>query len=124
MAENIIKDFVKQQTTPLTIGVPKQRPQGESEPAPRFEAEPVAPAPEPVKEVAPAPAPAPAQQEPETAKGHVGRPKSEVEKVKLRVYVPADANTKLIKIQHHNYKQSLNDVLLEAIADVIKKYGE
>lgn len=122
MAENIIKDFVKKQTTPLTIGVPKQRPQGESEPAPRFEAEPVAPAPEPFKEVAPAPAPV--QPEPEAAKGHVGRPKSEVEKVKLSVYVPAEAKTKLIKIQHHNYKQSLNDVLLEAIADVIKKYGE
>jgi len=122
MAENIIKDFVKKQTTPLNIGVPKQRPQGAAEV--RFEepaVETAAPAPAPV----PAPAPAAVQAvEPEAVKGHVGRPKSDVEKVKLSVYVPAEAKAKLVKIQHHNYKQSLNDVLLEAISDVIKKYGE
>ena len=120
MAENIIKDFVKKQTTPLTIGVPRQKPQAESEPAPRIETAPAAPAAEPVKEAAPAPAKAEQNME----KGHVGRPKSNVEKVKLSVYVPAEAKAKLIKIQHHNYRQNLNDVLLEAIADVIKKYDE
>jgi len=117
MAENIIKDFVKKQTTPLNIGVPKQRPQGATEV--RIE--------EPSAQVAPSPAPAQTPVQPveqEAVRGHVGRPKSDVEKVKLSVYVPAEAKAKLVKIQHHNYKQSLNDVLLEAISDVIKKYGE
>lgn len=114
MAENIIKDFVKKQTTPLTIGVPKQRPQTES-------AAPVQAAETPATEEIATPQPQPQQ---EVAKGHVGRPKSDIEKVKLSVYVPAEAKAKLIRIQHHNYKQSLNDVLLEAISDLIKKYGE
>lgn len=130
MAENIIKDFVKKQTTPLTIGVPKQRPQAGTEtPA-------AAPVEQPVPEVktvpvqAPAPATAPAaaqpvqQAEPEIIRGHVGRPKSDVEKVKLSVYVPAEMKSRLIKVQHHNYKPSLNDVLIEAIADLLTKYGE
>lgn len=108
MAENIIKDFVKKQTTPLNIGVPKQRPQQEV-PEVRI-AEPVQ---EPVRVEA-----AVAQ------KPHVGRPKGEIQKVKMSVYVPEEAKAKLIKIQHINYKQNLNDVLLEAIMDIIKKYGE
>ena len=29
---------------------------------------------------------------------------------------------KLVKIQHHSYKPSMNDVLLEAIQDLLKKY--
>lgn len=108
MAENIIKDFVKKQTTPLNIGVPKQRPQQEV-PEVRI-AEPVQ---EPVRvEAAFAQRP------------HVGRPKGEIQKVKMSVYVPEEAKAKLIKIQHNNYKQNLNDVLLEAIMDIIKKYGE
>ena len=120
MAENIIKDFVKKQTTPLTIGVPKPKPQAGSEPAPRIGVTPVAPAVDSVKETAPVTV----QAEQNPVKGHVGRPKSEVEKVKLSVYVPAEAKAKLIKIQHHNYRQNLNDVLLEAVLDIIKKYDE
>ena len=108
MAENIIKDFVKKQTTPLNIGVPKQRPQ-EEVPEVRI-AEPVQ---EPVKVEAAV-----------VEKPHVGRPKGEIKKVKMSVYVPEEAKAKLIKIQHNNYKQNLNDVLLEAIMDIIKKYGE
>lgn len=108
MAENIIKDFVKKQTTPLNIGVPKQRPQQEV-PEVRI-AEPVQ---EPVKVEAAV-----------SQKPHVGRPKGEIQKVKMSVYVPEEAKAKLIKIQHNNYKQNLNDVLLEAIMDIIKKYGE
>lgn len=111
MAENIIKDFVKKQTTPLTIGVPRQRPAEENQ-------QPVQVQP---KQQEPVSAPAPAA--PET-RGHVGRPKSDIEKVKLSVYVPAEAKSKLIKIQHLNFKSSLNDVLMEAISDLIKKYGE
>ena len=109
MAENIIKDFVKKQTTPLNIGVQKQRPQEDVQEAriaePRHEAL--------VPEEKPAP-----------VKAHVGRPKSEIQKVKMSVYVPEEAKAKLIKIQHRNFKQNLNDVLLEAIMDIIKKYDE
>lgn len=125
MAENIIKDFVKKQTTPLTIGVPKQRPQAGAETT-------AAPVEQPAPEVKPAPVQAPAapaaqpvqQAEPEIIRGHVGRPKSDVERAKLSVYVPSEMKSRLIKIQHHNYKPSLNDVLIEAIADLLTKYGE
>ena len=110
MAENIIKDFVKKQTTPLTIGVPRQRPAEENQ-------QPVQVQP---KRQEPVSAPAPAA--PET-RGHVGRPKSDIEKVKLSVYIPAEAKEKLVKIQHTNYKQSINDVLIEAVSDLIRKYG-
>jgi len=108
MAQDIIKDFVKKQTSTVTIGVPKIKPQGEIQEE-RFE-----PKPAQVSE--------PAEEEIKI-KGHVGRPKSDIEKVKLSVYVPAEAKEKLIKVQHDNYKQSLNDVLIEAINDIIKKYG-
>lgn len=112
MADNTIKDFVKRQTTPLTIGVPKQK-------------------------AAEAPAPAPVPAEPAkpivdkdimdinidtAAKAHVGRPKSDIDKVKLSIYLPADAKDKLVRIQHQNYKSSMNDVLMEAVNDIIKKY--
>ena len=112
MADNMIKDFVKKQTTAISIGVPKQRP-----------ADTPVQAAEPVREVEHVAA-APAAKETPAVKGHVGRPKSDIEKLKLSVYVPAEAKEKLIKIQHHNYKPSLNDVLMEAIVDIIKKYGE
>ena len=118
MAENIIKDFVKKQTTPLNIGVPKQRPAAGTEEVKK--AEPAAPAPVQVT----TPAPSTVQTAPEVVRGQVGRPKSNIEKVKLSVYVPTEAKAKLIKIQHHNYKPSLNDILIEAINDLIKKYDE
>ena len=109
MAENIIKDFVKKQTTSINIGVPRQRPQGEV-PEVRMT--------EPVQDK-------PVQAEASVVeKHHVGRPKGAIQKVKMSVYVPEEAKAKLIKIQHNNYKQNLNDVLLEAIMDIIKKYGE
>lgn len=100
MAENTIKDFVKRQTTPLTIGVPRPKTQKDPEPEQRMEV-----------------------QQP-AAKGHVGRPKSDIEKVKVSLYVPAESKEKLVKIQHRTYRQSLNDLLLEAIADIIRKYEE
>ena len=110
MAENTIKDFVKKQTTPLNIGVPRQRPQESVQEIRLSVPEPAA---EPVKAV-----------ETIQVKNPVGRPRSEVRKVKMSVYVPEEAKAKLIKIQHTNFKQNLNDVLLEAIYDIIKKYGE
>ena len=104
MTDTTIKDFVKKQTTAITIGVPKARNAGESQPV-------QAPVPQVTQEyVAP--------------KGHVGRPKSDITKVKISVYLPEEAKAKLVRIQHQNYKQNLNDVLLEAINDLIKKYGE
>ena len=110
MAENnIIKDFVKKQTTPLNIGVPKQRPQEEVPEVRMAEPQPETPVP---------------VETPSPVKSHVGRPRSEIQKVKMSVYVPEEAKAKLIKIQHRNFKQNLNDVLLEAIMDIIKKYDE
>ena len=108
MGQDIIKDFVKKQTTSISIGVPRQKPQGEAAQE-RIEPSPAAQQPvnKPVETV---------------TKGHVGRPKSEIEKVKMSVYVPAEAKAKLIRIQHETYKQNLNDVLLEAINDILKKY--
>lgn len=122
MADNMIKDFVKKQTTPLTIGVPRQRPaEAEQQPAAAAPAAPAASQPVAVQQ------PQVAQVEPEATpapvvKGRIGRPKSDIEKVKLSVYVPAEAKAKLIRIQHQNFKSSLNDVLMEAISDLIKKY--
>lgn len=115
MGQDIIKDFVKKQTTAISIGVPKQRPQGEVKEE-RFEEKPA-----PVQPVQEPEVQAPVEKGP---KGHVGRPKSDIEKVKMSVYVPAEAKAKLVKIQHETYKQNLNDVLLEAINDILKKYGE
>lgn len=114
MAENSIKDFVKRQTTPLTIGVPKPKTQKEVEPETRVET--------PVQEAVPVQAATAV--ETVVTKGHVGRPKSDVEKVKVSLYIPAESKEKLVKIQHRNYRQSLNDLLLEAIADIIKKYED
>lgn len=115
MGQDIIKDFVKKQTTAISIGVPKQKPQGEVREVRFEEKQEYAPAvKEPVVETKAEKAP----------KGHIGRPKSDIEKVKMSVYVPAEAKAKLIKIQHETYKQNLNDVLLEAINDILKKYGE
>ena len=115
MGQDIIKDFVKKQTTAISIGVPKQRPQCEVKEE-RFEEKP-----DTVQEVKESEVQAPVEK---ATKRHVGRPKSEIEKVKMSVYVPAEAKAKLIKIQHETYKQNLNDVLLEAINDILKKYGE
>lgn len=118
MAENSIKDFVKRQTTPLTIGVPKPKTQKEALPETREEVRTEVP----VQQAAPVSA-APAA-EPAVTKGHVGRPKSDVKKVKVSLYIPAESKEKLVRIQHRNYRQSLNDLLLEAIADIIRKYEE
>ena len=108
---DIIKDFVKKQTTSINIGVPKQRSAGE--PERRIEPERL-PVQVPVQSVAPESA----------TPRHVGRQKSEVSKVKLSLYLPEETKAKLIKVQHMNCKASLNDMLMEAVEDVLKKYGE
>ena len=118
MADNMIKDFVKKQTTAVNIGVPKQRPAVETPQARIGESE------EPAVATAPTVATVTAPVEEVKVKGHVGRPKSEIEKVKLSLYVPAEAKEKLVRIQHENYKPNMNDVLLEAINDLLKKYGK
>lgn len=96
MANDTIKEFVKRQTTGMTIGVPKSRARAEDS-TPHTEA---------------------------TATIGPGRPKSLVEKVKISVYVPAEIKAKLVKIQHNNYKQNLNDVMVEAVDCLLTKYGE
>ena len=108
MGQDIIKDFVKKQTTAVTIGVPRQRPQSPVQEV-RIEPEQEAIVEQTIEE--------------KPVKGKVGRPKSDVERVKLSLYIPAEAKEKLIRIQHDNYKQNLNDILLEAVNDIIKKYS-
>lgn len=113
MANDIVKDFVKKQTTPIAIGVPKKREEAQAEqPA-------EAPAVSHVRVQSPY---VQQQVEPVAPKGKPGRPKSEIEKVKLSLYVPEEIKDKLIKIQHNTYRQSLNDVILEAVVDLCAKY--
>lgn len=116
MASNIVKDFVKKQTSPITIGVPKSKSQDESESRPKY-VEPAAPVTNPQPKAVTT-----SQEQEFVAKGRGGRPKSDIEKVKLSIYVPSEVKSKLIRIQHDNYKQSLNDILLEAVLDLVKKY--
>lgn len=126
MAENMIKDFVKKQTTSLNIGTPKQKPVVVPEVSPAKRAE------EPKEETAiiqkqvetaPAVMNTTVEEKPvQQVKSKVGRPKGDVEKVKLSVYVPAEVKAKLIKLQHMTYKQSINDVMIEGIYMLLTKY--
>ena len=42
----------------------------------------------------------------------------------MSVYVPVEDKKKLVKIQHQTFRQNLNDILLEAINEILVKYGE
>lgn len=117
MANDIVKDFVKKQTTPISIGVPKKREETPAEQPAEAPAVSHTRVQSPyVQQAAEAPAPVAAP------KGKPGRPKSDIEKVKLSLYVPDEIKEKLIKIQHNTYRQSLNDVILEAVVDLCAKY--
>lgn len=105
MADNIIKDFVKKQTSSVTIGVPKPRTM----------------ATEKAQDVA-QPAATSIDAEPVASSSRIGRPRTYEKRAKLSIYLPEELKDKLVKIQHHNYKPSMNDVLLEAIYDLLKKY--
>lgn len=124
MAENMIKDFVKKQTTTLNIGTPRQRPAANVTPTVTRPTE--IQAESPVKVEVPETAPSQTMNDEvkptKTVKGKVGRPKGDVEKVKLSVYVPAEVKAKLIKLQHMTYKQSINDVMIEGIYMLLTKY--
>lgn len=98
-----IKEFIKRQTTTLNIGTPKVR--NESD-------------------VIPAPAARPVEEQPQVRKDEEGseasgrrpgRPKTDVQKVKLSVYVPEDVKERLVRLQHDTYRTSLNEVLTDAI---------
>lgn len=117
MAESTIKDFVKKQTASLNIGVPKQRPA--EEPERRIEPQQRPAAGQPEQQ-----AHAPQVVTTAAAPRPVGRPRGDVAKVKMSLYVPEETKARLIKIQHMNYKSSLNDMLMEAIEDVLRKYNE
>lgn len=115
---DMIKDFVKKQTSTLTIGVPKPRtevPAPAQAPAPDVRQEPAAQISNPEKVAAVVP--------PVTPKKPIGRPKSDVVKVKMSVYVPEELKARLVKVQHETYKSNLNDVLIEAVRDILDKYG-
>ena len=96
MAENNIKELVAKQTSAVTIGTPKQR------------------------EVISSPIAIPVQEKSVTPKG---RPKCEFERIKLSMYIPVEFKEQLVKIQHLNFRPSMNDVLMEAVDDIIKKYS-
>lgn len=118
---DMIKEFMKKQTTPLAIGVPKQRTEEVAKENPAVQQaafQPVSSIPASAEQQVVATVSAP------EVKAKVGRPKSEIEKTKLSVYVPVEAKAKLVKIQHTTFRQNLNDVLLEAVQDLLKKYGE
>lgn len=126
MAENMIKDFVKKQTTSLNIGTPKQKPVvvPEVSPVNRVE-DPKEKAAGLQKQIESSPVVKNTlvEEKPlQTVKAKVGRPKGDVEKVKLSVYVPAEVKAKLIKLQHMTYKQSINDVMIEGIYMLLTKY--
>ena len=112
MAESTIKDFVKKQTSSLNIGVPKVKPATIA----------------PLDEIGEAPAAyqtvASANETPAPTVKTTGRPKSEIQKVKLSLYVPEETKTKLVRIQHLSFKSSLNDVLLEAINEYLEKHKD
>ena len=100
-----IKEFIKKQTNQVTIGIPKRRTDLEA-----TVEQPVPEVPQPV-------AVAGSVQESEGVQPAraVGRPKSEVRKVKLSAYVPAEVKERLVRLQHESYRSNLNDVLVEAI---------
>jgi hypothetical protein len=106
-----IKEFIKKQTTGVTIGVPKARKESDAIPAPAARPATVQ---EQVKQ---------AKQESAAGARRPGRPKTDVQKVKLSVYVPEDVKEALVRIQHDNYKTSLNDVLTEAIMQYVAQNG-
>lgn len=112
---NIMKDFVKKQSTPISIGIPKQRPQVQETVKE-----------EPRKNDAPVYAKEPAQATATTLAAtaepkKVGRPKSDVEKVKLSLYLPKEMKERVVRLQHISMKSCLNDVLMEAIEDLLAK---
>ena len=122
---SIMKDFVKKQSSPISIGKPKIRSNEE------LVNEGVAEKKEQPKEVQPIDTPtarpvvrtvlAPVE-ELTPAPKKVGRPKGDVEKVKISIYVPAEVKEKIVKLQHMNMKSSINDVMMEAVNDLLDKY--
>ena len=105
MAENIIKDSVRKQTSPVTIGVPKSR---------NAEAEPVKVSSQPAVEA----------QQPAPQEGkRMGRPRTYEKRAKISMYLPEELKDKIVRIQHQNFKSSINDVMIEAVHDLLKKYG-
>ena len=76
MAENIIKDFVRKQTSPVTIGVPKSR---------NAEAEQVKVSSQPLVE--------PQQQATQEAK-RMGRPRTYEKRAKISMYLPEEIKEK------------------------------
>ena len=105
MAENIIKEFVRKQASPVTIGVPKSR--EEKEKLAEFDSQPV--------EVH--------QQTVSQENRKIGRPRTYEKRAKISLYLPEDLKEKIVRIQHQNFKSSINDVMMEAVLDILKKYG-
>ena len=105
MAENSIKDFGRKQTAAVTIGVPKSRNAG---------AEQVKVSSQPVVEA----------QQPAPQEGkRMGRPRTYEKRAKISMYLPEELKDKIVRIQHQNFKSSINDVMIEAVHDLLKKYG-
>ena len=112
----MVKDFVNKQFTPINIGVPRER-TSTTETAEERRMVSETPA---VKEAQAAPERVEAA--PVRTPKKVGRPKSEIEKVKVSLYIPAETKERIVKLQHRTMKSCMNDVLMEAIDDILKKY--
>ena len=105
-----IKDFIRKQTTPVNIGVPRSR---------------NIPVQEPVSIVEqPVSAPVSSNSDITVQKNKPGRRKGDVQKVKLSLYVPEEVKDQLIRIQHDTYKSSLNDTLVEAVMRYIASQNQ
>ena len=105
MAENIIKDFMRRQTSPITIGVPQSRNTSSQE----------------IRAVS-QPLTAPQQPAPQETK-KAGRPRTFENRARITIYLPEEVKDTIIRIQHKTFKPSINEVMIEAVRDLLEKYG-
>lgn len=103
MANNqMIKDFIKAQTTPIEI----RKPRLEAEKSGGVETK---------NDIKPEAA--------ETQQLSIIE-KKRIKKIQLTYYITEEEQEKLIRIQHKNYIKNMSTLISEGIKDLIKKYGE
>lgn len=108
MARNtLVEEFVERQFEGITINTPRPRQQQS----------------EGTESAAGGSNPVPVKENGTPERRPTGRPKSDTAKTKLSAYVPEEMKVKLQTIQHRTFKSSLNDVVIEALHDIIKKYN-
>lgn len=99
-----MKEFVKYQTTPVKIGVPKRQD---------------------VQQQADAVSPAVASEEvAEVAeRKKAGRPRNLENEIRMCLYLTEDMKRRIQFVQHKTFKQSMKEVIHEALEDIFAKYG-